>query len=118
MIIKNSRQRFLVSVSRSDSSKPQNNSFLPYLNEFTVIENFGKVNLGGDILRASFKNDNDESMQGIFTATVYDPGPYYMYGVDLAPLNVYHIVMMFAPDEQFNDWMEIMDYCMKYHLAY
>ena len=94
------------------SNESQNNTFLPYLNEFTVIENLGKINLGGDVLRASFKNDNNEAMQGLFTATVYDPGSYYMYGVDLAPLNVYHIIMMMAPDEEFNDWIEIMDSCI------
>ncbi len=94
------------------SNEVQNNTFLPYLNDFTVIENLGKTSLGGDIIRASFKNDNKEEMQGLFTATVYDPGPYNMYGVDLAPLNVYHIVMLMSPDEDFNNWMEIMDYCI------
>jgi len=86
--------------------------YFPYLNEFTVIENLGKLKLGGDIIRASFKNSEDKLMQGLFTATVYSGGSYYMYGVDLAPLNVYHTIMMMAPDEEFNNWQEIYDYCL------
>lgn len=95
--------------------------YFPYLNDFTVIENLGQVKLGGDILRANFKNGSDELMQGLFTSTVMSSGSYLintdMFNlnspkVDVAPLNVYNIIFMTAPDADFNDWQNVMDYCI------
>ena len=95
--------------------------YFPYLNDFTVIENLGATNLGGDILRATFKNDKDELMQGLFTASVKSIGTYYINKnifnifsdkVDVSPLNVYNIILMTAPDEDFNNWQKILDYCL------
>ena len=86
--------------------------YFPYFTDFEVIDNLGKTNLGGDILRATFKSDSGTAMQGLFTASVYDAGSYYMYGVDLAPLNVYNIIMMMAPDEDFINYQEIYDNCI------
>ena len=60
-------------------------------------------------------------MQGLFTATVMDAGSYYintdMFNltspkVDVAPLNVYNIILMTAPDADFNNWQPIMDSCI------
>ena len=86
--------------------------YFPYLKEFTVVENLGKLQIGGDILRATFKNDNGKLMQGLFTASVTSSGSYNMYGYDLAPLDVYHTFMMMAPDEEFVNYQEIFDYCI------
>ena len=95
--------------------------FLPYLNDFTIVENLGATTLGGDILRATFKNDNNKLMQGLFTASVKDVGSYYinenMFNlfsakVDVAPLNVYNIIFMTTPDEEFNNWQPILDHCL------
>ncbi len=95
--------------------------YFPYLNDFKVIEKLGKANTGGDILRANFKNDEDKLMQGLFTASVKSIGTYYintnMFSltspkVDVSPLNVYNIIFMSAPDEDFNNWQSIMDYCI------
>ena len=86
--------------------------YFPYLNNFKVIQNLGKLNLGGDILRATFTNSKKELMQGLFTTTVKSAGSYYMYGVDLAPLSAYHTIMMMTPDSDFNNWQEIFDYCI------
>lgn len=94
--------------------------YFPYLNKFKVIENLGQVGLGGDVLRATFSS-GDEAMQGLFTATVMDAGSYYintdMFNltspkVDVAPLNVYNIILMTAPDADFNNWQPIMDSCI------
>ena len=85
--------------------------YFPYLNEFKVIENLGKVNLGGDVIRATFKKD-DKLMQGLFTTTIYSGGSYYMYGYDFAPLNAYHTIMMMSPDDEFNNWLTIFDHCI------
>lgn len=86
--------------------------YFPCLNEFTVVENLGKLQIGGDVLRATFKNEDGKLMQGLFTASVTSSGSYYMYGYDLAPLDVYHTFMMMAPDEDFVNYQEIYDYCI------
>ena len=84
-------------------------NFLPLFKDFTVVENLGTLSLGGDILRATYNNDKGELMQGLFTATVYSSGTYKMYGIDFAPLNVYHIIAMTAPDDDFVNWQAIYD---------
>ena len=95
--------------------------YFPYLNEFKVIQNIGKAPLGGDILRANFKNSKNELMQGLFTANVKSIGTYYINTdifnlfsekVDVSPLNVYSTIMMTAPDAEFNNWQKILDYCL------
>ncbi len=84
--------------------------YLPHLNEFTVIDNMGKSNLGGDILRASFKKDDGSLMEGLFTASVFSVGSYYISGVDVFPLNVYNTIMLTAPDGEFTEWQDVMDH--------
>lgn len=92
--------------------------YFPYLNDFKVIDNLGTSMLGGDILRATFKNDKDELIQGLFTASVKSIGTYFINTnifnvfsekVDVSPLNVYNIILMTAPDEEFNNWQKILD---------
>ena len=87
-----------------------NYEYFPYLNEFTVIENLGKISLGGDVLRATYKNDKDELMQGLFTTTIFSPGSYKMYGYDFAPLSAYNTIMMMTPDDEFVNYQEIFDH--------
>ncbi len=93
--------------------------YFPYLNDFKLIENLGKSPLGGDIIRANFKNSEDKLMQGLFTASVKSIGTYYINTnifnltspkVDVSPLNVYNIILMATPDEDFNNWQPILDY--------
>ena len=92
--------------------------YLPLMNEFTIIENLGSNVIGGDILRATYKDDNSNLIQGLFTATVKDVGSYYVNSnvmnfnsskIDVFPLNVYNIILMTAPDEEFNNWQGILD---------
>ncbi len=87
-------------------------SYFPMLNDFTVLENLGASPLGGDVLRATYTNDAGETNQGLFTASVYDPGSYYIYGVDVFPLNVYNTIIMAAPDADFVNWQPIYDECI------
>ena len=94
-------------------NKQINQEFFVYLNDFEVIQNLGKTNLGGDVIRAKFKNDKKETMQGLFTASIYDSGSYYMYGLDLAPLNSYHNIIMYAPDSEFNNWQAVYNHCLE-----
>ncbi|MBQ6430281.1 MAG: hypothetical protein IJJ99_00170 [Oscillospiraceae bacterium] len=89
-----------------------NQEFFVSLPEFEVIENLGQTPLGGDVLRGAFVNDDGETLQGLFTTTVVDVGSYYVYGYDLAPLNTYHNIMMYAPDAEFVNWQPIYDHCL------
>ena len=98
-----------------------NMEYFPYLNDFKVIDNLGQTALGGDILRATFKNNKNEAMQGLFTSNVMSAGTYYINTdifnlfseqVDVFPLNVYNIILMMAPDEDFNNWQSIFDHCI------
>lgn len=95
-------------------------TFFPAFKDFTVIETLGANLLGGDIVRASLKDAAGKDVQGLFTAAVTDVGSYYVTEnwnplsnkVDVAPLNVYHVVMMTAPDDVFNDWAPYLDRCL------
>ena len=78
--------------------------------DWEMIENLGKTPLGGDVLRGTYTSSDGKKLQGLFTATVMDSGSYKMYGVDLAPLKSYHNIIMHAPDVDFNDWANILDY--------
>ena len=91
------------------------------LNDFTIIENLGTNVIGGDILRATYKDSNNTLIQGLFTASVKDIGSYYVNSnimnlfsekIDVWPLNVYNIILMTAPDSEFNNWESILDNCL------
>lgn len=95
--------------------------YLPKLNEFSVIENLGANVIGGDILRATYKNSNNDLIQGLFTASVKDVGSYYVNSnifnlfskkIDVWSLNVYNVILMTAPDSEFNNWQSILDNCL------
>ena len=94
------------------ANKQINQEFFVYLDNFEMIENLGKTNLGGDVIRGKFTNDKGETMQGLFTTSIFDSGSYYMYGLDLAPLNTYHNIIMYAPDVEFNNWQSIFDHSL------
>lgn len=87
-------------------------AYFPHLNDFTVIENLGKMSLGGDLLRAHYTTDSGSLQQGLFTTCVMSAGSYYLYGIDMAPLSAYHTVFMAAPDAEFNNWQSILDHCL------
>lgn len=94
------------------ANKQINQEFFVYLDNFEMIENLGKTDLGGDVIRGKFTNDKNETMQGLFTTSIFDSGSYYMYGLDLAPLNTYHNIIMYAPDTEFNNWQPIFDHSL------
>lgn len=95
--------------------------YLPKLNEFSVIDNLGTNVIGGDILRATYKNSNNDLIQGLFTASVKDAGSYYVNSnifnlfsekIDVWSLNVYNVILMTAPDSEFINWQSILDNCL------
>ena len=88
----------------------------PILTDFTVSENLGKGVFGGDMLRATFKDANGKEGEGIFTAYVYDPGPYYvneniMSGkkIDIQYLNVYDTIFITTPKDELIDWQDTLN---------
>ncbi len=88
----------------------------PTLTDFTVTENLGTGVLGGDILRASFKDESGNDAEGLFTAYVYDAGPYYVYEnvisgkqIDIYYLSVYDAIFVTAPKDEFIDWEETLN---------
>ena len=88
----------------------------PTLTDFTVIDNLGKASLGGDMLRATFKDANGKEGEGIFTAYVYDVGSYYVLEniisgkqIDIQYLNVYDAIFITAPKDEFIDWQDTLN---------
>ncbi len=88
----------------------------PILTDFTVIENLGKSSFGGDVLRASFKDEAGKDGEGLFTAYVYDAGPYYVSEdfmstkqIDIYFLSVYDAIFVTTPKDEFVDWEETLN---------
>ena len=89
---------------------------LPMIKNFQISENLGKSVFGGDILRATFKDVNGKEGEGIFTAYVFDPGPYYIYEhvyygkqIDIQYLSVYDTIFITTPKDEFIDWEDILN---------
>lgn len=85
----------------------------PTLTDFKTIANIGTSPIGGDILRAEFKDEKGNNAQGIFTSYVYDAGPYYVYEdvfsgnkIDIYYLSVYNTLFITAPSDEFINWEE------------
>lgn len=93
-------------------NKQINQEFFDYLNNFEMIENLGKTDLGGDVIRGKFTNSAGETMQGLFTTSIFESGKYMMFGLDLAPLNTYHNIMMYTPDAEFINWQSVFDHSL------
>ena len=68
------------------------------------------------MLRASFKDEQGKEAEGLFTAYVYDAGPYYVYEnimsgkqIDIYYLNVYNTIFITAPKDEFINWEETLN---------
>lgn len=88
----------------------------PTLIDFIVVENLGTGLLGGDILRATFKDADGKEAEGLFTAYVYDAGPYYvneniMSGkqIDIYYLSVYDAIFITAPKDELIEWEDTLN---------
>lgn len=89
----------------------------PTLTNFKVTEKIGKSTINdGDILRATFKNENGKEAEGIFTAYVYDAGPYYVQEnvfsgkkIDIYYLNVYNTMFITAPKDELINWESVLN---------
>ena len=88
----------------------------PTLTDFTVVANLGKGMFGGDLLRATFKDSEGRECEGLFTAYVYDPGPYYVNEniisgkkIDIYFLNVYDSIFITTPKDELINYQEILN---------
>lgn len=88
----------------------------PTITDFTVIDNLGSGIIGGDILRASFKDEAGKDAEGLFTSYVFDAGPYYVSKdflstdkVDIYYLSVYDAIFITAPKDEFVDWEDVLN---------
>ena len=88
----------------------------PTLSNFSVVEKLGATTIGGDIVRATFNDQNGKEAEGLFTAYVYDPGPYYVNEdivsgkqIDIYYLNVYNTMFFTAPKDEFINWEKALD---------
>ena len=88
----------------------------PTLTDFTVVQKLGTSALGGDLLRATFKDSNGKEGEGLFTAYVYDPGPYYVTEnitsgnqIDIYYLSVYNTIFVTAPKNELIDWEDTLN---------
>ncbi|MBQ3866156.1 MAG: hypothetical protein II776_04585 [Clostridia bacterium] len=100
------------SNARIANEEQLHSDYFPCLDGFKVVEDLGKIPLGGDVLRGTYTDGQGRKMQGLFTASLFSAGSYFMYGQDLAPLDSYHNVMMTAPDDEFNNWQPVLDHCL------
>ena len=107
-----------VDYSNKEETKTK---YFNHMNNFEVIEKLGKDAIGGEILRAKYTNDDGKLQQGLFTATVVDVGSYmvnenpmnlFSKKIDVFPLNIYNIMYMSTPDEDFVNWQPILDKCL------
>ena len=88
----------------------------PTLTDFTVAANLGKGMFGGDLLRATFKDSEGRECEGLFTAYVYDPGPYYVNEniisgkkIDIYFLNVYDSIFITTPKDELINYQDILN---------
>lgn len=88
----------------------------PTLTDFKVVDKLGAGLVGGDVLRATFKDADGKEAEGLFTAYVYDAGPYYvneniMSGkkIDIYYLSVYDAIFYTAPKDELINWEETLN---------
>ncbi len=87
-----------------------NEDFFIVTTDWEMIENLGKTPLGGDVLRGTFTSSSGKKLQSLVTATVVESGIDKMLGLNIEPLKSYHNIIMHAPEAEFNEWADILDY--------
>lgn len=88
----------------------------PTITDFTVVEKLGKGLVGGDVLRATFKDQDGNDAEGLFSAYVYDVGPHYVSEdflsakqVDIQYLSVYDTMFITAPKDEFINYQDVLN---------
>ena len=93
----------------SEAMTPNNtdNFKFPVIKEFTLIDKIGTNITGGEIIRATYKNELDETVDGIFTTTIKEVSLYYV-----TALNVYTTIFYTTPENQLTEWQSILNYSL------
>lgn len=78
--------------------------------DFTLVDNLGTTNWGGDILQATVTRGG-ETCEGLFSSIVQDVGPYYMGEYDMMYDVTNATVVLMAPEYEFVDWQPVLEEC-------
>ena len=100
-------EQFYKKFSEAMTPNNTNDFVFPTIKEFTVIEKLGNNITGGEIVRASYKNENDETIDGIFTTTIKEVSLYYV-----TALNVYTTIFYTTPEGELTEWQRILNYSL------
>ena len=93
----------------SEAMTPNNtdNFIFPTIKDFTVIDKLGTNITGGEVVRATYKNEDDKAIDGIFTTTIKEVSLYYV-----TALNVYTTIFYTTPENELTEWQSILNYSL------
>ena len=78
---------------------------IPTMNNWTILDDYGKSPLGGEIFRAYYTDENKQEVQGVFASQYAEP---IMF--DLCAF--YNVHFFTAPSYEYPQWQEVLNYCM------
>ena len=76
----------------------------PTINEFSIVEKLGTNTTGGDIVRATCKDESNNKLDGIFTTTVKPVSLYYA-----KTTSIYGSTFYTAPEGMLIEWQPIFN---------
>ena len=79
----------------------------PVIRNFKVLESIGTNMTGGEIVRATYQDENGKTIDGIFTTTIKEVSLYYV-----TALNVYNTIFFTAPENELTEWEDILNECV------
>lgn len=90
----------------------------PTINEFTKLEEFESnasmksVAMDSKVLRATYKNQNDNVAEGLFSASIVNFGNQNQNGVDMLYYMVYDIMFVSSAKDEFINYKDILLECV------
>lgn len=90
----------------TEAMSPNNSEtfVFPVIKEFTVIDKIGTNITGGEIVRATYKNESDELVDGIFTTTLKETSLYYVTAI-----SAYTTIFYTTPQDKLIEWQSILN---------
>lgn len=80
---------------------------VPKINDFTIIETIGANITGGDILRATYKDENNNLVDGIFTATIESS-----LLNNIGTISIFNTVFITTPENELTEWVNVLTNCI------
>lgn len=80
------------------------NFYFPVINDFSIVETLGTNITGGDIVRATCRDDDHNNLDGIFTTTVKPVSLYYS-----TVTSIYGSTFYTVPEGMLVEWQPIFD---------